>query len=111
MNLAIDYLERHSETVDDWDGICGELANAILMERGDRKTDHLIYIEGDIGDWYHMAPLCEGLVHDAWCPGDGRPLRDWLIEMYGEHAWIELTLDAVDIFAGHARDFIFEPCA
>lgn len=105
MNLATEYLKQQKETVHDWDGFCGELANEI----SDKDTDHIIYVEGDIGWKYHMVLFRDGLIHDAWCPGDARPLREWLAEMFGEHAWVELALDGVDFFAGHVRDFIFEP--
>jgi hypothetical protein len=43
MNKAADYLASTGETVDDWDGMCGELAGKILSPR-----DHIIYIEGPV---------------------------------------------------------------
>lgn len=43
MNLASQYLREHNETIEDWDGLCGELANEIC-----RSGDHILYVEGDI---------------------------------------------------------------
>jgi hypothetical protein len=101
MNLATQYLQSQGETVENWDGICGELASAIAT-RGD---DHIVYVEGDIGWRYHMVMMRDGVVHDAWCDAGALHLRDWMVEMFGEQAWVELTIDAVDVFAGHVRDF------
>lgn len=101
LNLATQYLARHGETLADYDGLCGELADQVAT----RKRDRIVYIEGDIGWKYHMVMMRNGIVHDAWCEAGPLPLRDWLVNMFGEHVWIELTIDAKDVFAGHVRDF------
>lgn len=100
MNLATEYLKTHGETVDDWDGVCGELANAICED-----GDHTLWVEGDIGWKFHMVLLRGGLVHDAWCEGDALPPREWLLKMFGEKAWVELSLDGDVVFEGHCREF------
>lgn len=102
-NLATAYLQNHCETIDDWEGICGELASAIAT----KESDAIVYVEGDIGWRYHMVMMRDGVVHDAWCEA-ALPLRDWMIEMFGEQAWIELTINGDDVFAGHVRDFELE---
>lgn len=106
MNLAAAYLRRHNETVEDWDGICGELADVIS-----NPSDHIIYVEGDMGWKYHMAMVRKGLVHDAWCEGDALSLRQWLEEMFGINAWVVVAYDGEDIFAGLVRNFVFEKVA
>jgi hypothetical protein len=100
MNLATEYLAAKQETVADWDGVCGELANAIFSD-----GDHIIYVEGDIRWTYHMALFRDGLVHDAWCEGDALPLREWLLKMFGGDAEVEVSLDGADIYSGHVRGF------
>lgn len=101
MNVATEYLKANSETVADWDGICGELANVIARE----PDDHILYVEGDIGWQYHMVMLRDGRVHDAWCKGDALPVRQWLGIMFGARAWVELTFDGEDFWQGHIQDF------
>lgn len=107
MNLATQYLKSVGETVNDWDGICGELARTIAT----KKNDSLIYVEGDTGWSYHMAMMRNGKVHDAWCDAGALPLHDWLVEMFGRHAWIDLTIDGDDVWSGHVRDFTLEAIA
>lgn len=100
MNLATEYLLAHNETVADYDGICGELANAIM-----RHEDHSLYVEGDIPWRYHMVCLRDGLVSDAWCEGDALPPREWLVKMFGTGAFVEVSLDGDTIFSGECQDF------
>lgn len=98
-NLAAKYLADHGETVADWDGICGELASAVM-----RPGDSLLYVEGDIAWRFHIAPLMDGLVHDAWCEGDALPPREWLTKMFGD-AEVEVSLNGDTIYAGPASEF------
>ena len=99
-NLAAKYLRDHGETIEDYDGVCGELSNAIGGE-----SDHMLWVEGDIPWRFHMVLLREGLVHDAWCEGDALPPREWLIRMFGAQAWVEVSLDGDTIFEGSCQDF------
>lgn len=105
MNLAKEYLRAWNETVDDYEGICGELAGAVQKTADGRG--HLLFVEGDIPWRYHMAWLDDnGLVHDAWCERDEPlPVREWLIEMFGERTWVEVSLNSDTIFDGKCEDF------
>ncbi len=98
-NLAKKYLADHGETVADWDGICGELANAVIG-----PGDSLLYVEGDIQWRFHMVPLIGGMVHDAWCEGDALPPRDWLTKMFGD-SHVEVSLNGDMSYEGRACDF------
>jgi len=95
-NLAAKYLLDRRETVADWDGVCGELANAVM-----RPGDDMLYVEGDIPWRFHMAPIIAGLVHDAWCPGDALPPREWLAKMFGA-AWVEVSMNGDTFYSGPA---------
>jgi hypothetical protein len=98
-NLAAKYLRKHGETVEDWDGVCGELADAIIG-----PDDDIIYVEGEIGWRFHMVPLVGGLIHDAWCEGDALPLRDWLAKMFGA-SWVEVSQNGDAFYEGLANEF------
>jgi len=104
-NLATKYLAAHGETVADWDGACGELANKIIG-----PEDDILYVEGAIAWRYHMVPLIRGFVHDAWCEGDALPPRVWLEKMFG-NAQVEVSLNGETIYAGPADKFQNRPAA
>jgi hypothetical protein len=98
-NKAKEYLRANNETVEDWDGFCGSLADEVV---GDGK---MLYVEGDIAWRYHMVPLIDGLVHDAWCEGEhAREVADWLRTMFG-NAVIELSRSGETIYEGPADKF------
>jgi hypothetical protein len=101
MNRATEYLKRHGETVADWEGNCGSLADKI-QEHG----DDMIWVEGAGIQWrYHMVVLSGGLIHDAWCDGDALPLPEWLAKMFGEE-WVEVSKNGNDAFyEGPANKF------
>jgi hypothetical protein len=100
MNLALQYLRRNGQTVADWSGACGELADKIGTD-GD-----IIHVElPEEFNWrYHMVPLIDGLIHDAWCPGDALPLKEWLAKMWGD-AWVTVSKNGDDIYDGPADEF------
>jgi hypothetical protein len=105
-NLARQYLSDHNETFADYEGICGELANAVQQSI---LNSHLIYV-GGVGvfhttAWtYHMAVMVNGIVHDAW-RNNPLPLKRWLLKFDCE--WpIELTIDGEDVFEGTASEFL-----
>lgn len=104
MNLATQHLKTHNETLADYDGFCGELANAII-----RDEDHTLWVEGDIPWKYHMVCLRDGLVHDGWCEGDALPPREWLVKMFGPDAYVVVALDGDDFFWGRAEYFTEVP--
>ena len=77
-NLAIEFLEKNGKFLDvSYDGLCGELVDDIMHWLGEDKV-RILYIEPRIkygtlilGDhrWcYHVVPVIDGLVHDAWQP-------------------------------------------
>ena len=75
MNIALQILEELGEGLEDYDGFCGELADAVLHRHPGAK---ILYIEpcckwtylnyGDDGWRYHMVAVVDGIVHDAWFP-------------------------------------------
>lgn len=105
-NLATQYLRDHNETLADYNGVCGEIANAIM-----RNEDHALWVEGDIPWKYHMVALVDGLVHDAWCEGDALSPRDWLIKMFGPNSNVVVALDGDDFFFGPCHDFSWDGVA
>lgn len=104
MNLASQYLETHGQTIEDWDGVCGELANEISQD-----GDDILYVEGEIPWRYHMVLLRDGLVHDAWCEGDALPITEWLVTMFGSTSEVEVSLNGDTIFNGQCMDFRTSP--
>jgi len=76
-NLALQYLEEHDECLDDYDGLCGELVDSMMHWLGEDRVE-ILYIKPrtelkplELGDFrwvYHMVPVIDGLVHDAWAP-------------------------------------------
>jgi hypothetical protein len=104
MNHARQYLVDNNETLDDYEGCCGELANRV-----GGTDDPVLYVEGDAvfaAGWdYHMVPLCEGLVHDAWCEGNALPPRAWLLKMFGAELLVEVSLNGETIFDGPCAEF------
>lgn len=98
MNLATEYLKRHGETVEDWDGCCGSLADKVIG-----PNDSLIWVEGPSIKWrYHMVPLIDGLIHDAWCEGDALPIPEWLTKMFGGE-WVQVSENGDTFYEGPAN--------
>ena len=76
-NLAVEFLEKEFEQVEDYGGICGELTDGIIHWLGEDRVSILHLEEGSGGlllasdgwSWkYHMVPIIDGNVHDAWHP-------------------------------------------
>lgn len=99
MHRAKEYLRTHGQTVDDWDGVCGELANEVIG-----PDDGIIYVEPACLWKYHMVPLIDGLVHDAWCDGPPIPVKEWLIRLCGNDD-VTVSLNGDDIYKGPASRF------
>lgn len=105
MNLARKYLQDNNQSLEDYDGWCGELANHIIGH-----DDSIIWVEGPAIQWkYHMVAMIDGLVHDAWCDGDALPLQDWLTRMFGD-AWVEVSMNGDTVLyegpANECRDAV-----
>jgi hypothetical protein len=73
-NIAVAYLEKTNQSVNDYCGNCGELVDDIMHWIGEDNV-RIMYIEG--GKWlmcgnlkwdWHMVAVIDGLVHDAWFP-------------------------------------------
>jgi len=101
VNRAHEYLKSRGETVADWDGNCGGLADLIAGDNAE-----MIWVEGPAIEWrYHMVPLIDGLIHDAWCEGDALPIGEWLAKMFGDE-WVEVSKNGeVTIYEGPANQF------
>lgn len=75
MNIALQVLEELGEDLDEYHGVCGELADAIMHQYPDAQ---ILYIKprddleglviGDNICKYHMVAVIDGIVHDAWFP-------------------------------------------
>lgn len=86
-NLAIQTLEAAGETVDDYDGLCGELVDALIHKHGSDAVS-IMYIKPPSMDiciqnghrlWsYHMVAVIDGAVHDAWFPDLILPPQEYL---------------------------------
>lgn len=106
-NLATQYLRDHNETLKDYEGLCGELANVIAKDIPDSK---IVYVGGpavfDTTAWtYHMVVMVEGVIHDAW-RRRAMPLAEWLQKFDCE--WpIEIMIDGEEVFEGLCEDFSF----
>lgn len=86
MNLAIELLEEIGETIEDFDGLCGELVDLLIHEYGEEAVD-ILYIDGDIKceNWtwsYHMVAVIDGIVHDAWFPKLMLPPDEYVIAAF-----------------------------
>ena len=72
-NLALQLLEDQGESTDEYDGMCGELVDAIIHWLGEDRVS-IMHVDAHDNDlvgpcelWrYHMVPVIDGIVHDAW---------------------------------------------
>lgn len=99
MNRATEYLNRHGQSLEDWEGFCGELADAVIG-----PNDHILYVEPACHWKWHMVPLINGLVHDAWRDGPATTIKEWLIGLCGRDV-VTLAIDGKDIYSGPAELF------
>ena len=83
-NLAVRYLRDHNESLKEYEGFCGELVDAIIHWMGEQRV-RIMYLQDD-GDglgpggcWsYHMVPVIDGHVHDAWFPDYVLPPKEYI---------------------------------
>ena len=81
-NLALAYLEYKDESLDDYEGICGDLVDGMMRWIGEDRI-RILYIKGDLEcqglEWsYHMVAVIDGLVHDAWFPSLPLPPEEYI---------------------------------
>lgn len=106
-NLAREVLERNGETLEDYDGMCGELADQVFHLVGDDRRCASLYIEGLLlnAAWnYHMVALVDGLVHDAWLPGPPLPPAAWVAATAGGCP-VTVSLNGEDVYTGNGDRF------
>lgn len=106
MNLAHEYLKSSNQTLRDFPGLCGELANEMLQTIA--PNGQLVSVSGigvfDTTAWtYHTVVMVDEIVHDAWRK---RPmsLKEWLEKFDCE--WpIEISIDGIEAFEGLVSEF------
>ena len=66
-NESLLALAASDETLEDYEGICGELCDMVMHRVPDAE---ILYVDLDTHpEWkYHMVPIVNGLVHCAWFP-------------------------------------------
>lgn len=110
-NLARQYLEDTGQTLRDFPGLCGELANELHKVT---PNSQIVSVSGigvfDTTAWtYHTVVMVDGVIHDAWRKRP-MPLTEWLEKFDCE--WpIDISIDGVEVWSGHVRDFSLERIA
>jgi len=97
-NYAIDYLRHAGITLEEVDGQCGEVCDEVLRKHprasilyitpSDPDDSFLMYTpDGTCYDWcYHMVPVVDGVVHDAWFPDRLLPPEEYIV-IFGDCEW------------------------
>lgn len=112
-NLALYVLGERGETIEDYDGWCGNVAELVLKQ----YEGQMIYVDGDALFWYgwsyHMVPLIDGKIHDAWFGVWETPeplsLNEWLVRMFGTEDEINVTVNGDDVYSGLPQNFVLNP--
>ncbi len=85
-NQSLRVLHDGAETVADYEGICGELADAVLhlVSASGDEDGQILYIDlEDHPEWrYHMVPIVDGLVHCAWFSDLMLPPKEYVKEAF-----------------------------
>jgi len=114
LNLAIETLQAEGKTTEDYDGWCGTVAEHTL----ERYEGQMVHVDGPALDqhgwWYHMVPLIDGKIHDAWLfdfEGIYEPqtMEDWLVKMFGTEDEITVTIDGDDVYTGLPQNYRYSP--
>ncbi len=92
VNLAVAFLAKQNESISDYDGFCGELVDGIIHWLGEDRVAIMYLAEtselGILGPakvWrYHMVPVIDGEVHDAWFPEIIASPREYLSLAFAE---------------------------
>lgn len=93
-NLAVRYLAEHGERLDEYEGMCGELVDALLHWLGEEPDIAIVWFEPPFGhalipdsDWrYHSVLEYGGLIHCAWFPDVIESADDYNQEVFGGRA-------------------------
>ena len=107
-NLTVELLAEMGETIDEYDGLCGELADILISKLGEDVVS-ILYIDGKecdlrCGDhsWsYHMVPIVHGVVHDAWFPDLMLPPRQYLKAAFPKQRMRFSVVDSDGAVDGH----------
>jgi hypothetical protein len=110
-NLAEETLIIENADLEDFDGNCGELCDATLQLFGgdvlyiEPKGRHGVPLEPTglaVGEtWsYHMVPLIDGHVHDAWLPGAIMKVPEYVKTMFPGHD-VQLSINGEDVPKGY----------
>lgn len=105
INEALEFLCVHQESIDNWDGFCLDLADAVIqwLKKQGRQayfiyftpisSRRLVYMNGG-WDWKYHAVVCiDGMIHDAWNP-KVQSLRDYLCDnLYGSYVMAEHVIN------------------
>lgn len=99
-NLSIRYLQRHGKSIDDYEGCCGEFVDDIIHWLGEGNV-RIMYLRGGEagigprGMWsYHMVPVIDGHVHDAWFPDHVLPPEEYVHSVFaGQNAEISFPVE------------------
>ena len=122
MNLTVKYLCEKSKAPfitpvrrlpEPYDGLCGELADEIVHWLGTERVE-LLYIaprkESGFflnplgGLWhYHMVPVIDGLVHDAWHPLEVMAPKPFVRNIFG------LRTSRFTLYKGNGEDVEYPP--
>lgn len=102
-NLALEFLEESGESLLDYEGLCGELVDAIIHWFGQKRV-HILYIkpkgeldsiDNGIDRWgwsYHMVAVIDGIVHDPWFPSLILPPQEYVLSAFpGQDLHYEIT--------------------
>lgn len=77
INESLLALEVADETLEDYEGMCGELCDVVMHRVPGAE---ILYVHLDVHpEWtYHMVPVVNGLVHCAWFPALILPPREYI---------------------------------
>ncbi len=83
-NESLLALAASDETVEDYEGCCGELCDAVMHRVPGAE---ILYVHLDTHpEWrYHMVPIVNGLVHCAWFPGYILPPSEYVLVAFFGH--------------------------
>lgn len=92
MNIAAAIAAR--DGLDTWDGCCLELCNEVETEHPDIDV---LWIDQPDALWdFHVVPVIDGVVHDAWNPEAMLPPAEYVAAVFPEARSWELNPGSED---------------